>query len=96
MTIREYLGRKRFRITVSVILLSIPFTFLLKSKNDPLIFLIVLLALALAYIMFGFFLKCPKCNATLASLMLKGRDILHISPEIKCCPKCGTSFDTEL
>ncbi len=96
MTIREYLERKRFRITVFVILLSIPFIYHLKSRNDPLIFLIVFFALALIYIMFWFFLKCPKCNATLTSLMLKGRDILHISPEIKCCPKCGAYFDNEL
>ena len=96
MKIRAYLEKKRLKIVGSVIVCSLLFVPFLESKSDPFAILLVLLASLTCYMLFYFYLRCPKCNGNIASSMFHGQDILHIAKNIKCCPHCGASFDEEI
>ena len=95
MKVREYISKKRAKVIIISILSSLPFIVLLKLFFDSGLFIILFLFFLYfgIYILTNHYVRCPICNSKLGWLLFKGRDILHLSDDVKCCPSCGVSFD---
>lgn len=100
MTIRDYLNRRKTRISViALISWAMFFVGLLSCKKAPILGIIAVVGFiaflaSVLYLIFA--LRCPNCKSMLGYVTTYCHTMFKISQRFRFCPFCGVNIDNEM